>query len=135
MSVNIPKVQQQSNLSDGGLFAMAHAVEFCFNPKTYTARQNFEVGSLRKHLTACLENEQFQPFPKEYSRLRNVKIDINKNIKMTEISCRCGMPDFVDDMVVCENRKCRRWYHLRCVGVRKDPTSNEILLQHKNPIC
>ena len=69
------------------------------NPKTYTAKQNVDVGSLRKHLIACLENEQSQPFPKQYSRQRNVKIDINKNMKMIEISCRCGMPDFVDDMV------------------------------------
>ena len=68
-------------------------------------------------------------------------------MKMTEISFRCGMPAFVDDMVGCENRKCRRWYHLRCVGVRKIyecswacdhcekkntlSTASEILLQHK----
>ena len=79
LSVDVPKVQQQPNSSDCGLFAIAHAVEFCFNPKTYNAKQ--KIGSIRKHLTACLENEKFQPFPKEYSRLRNVKIDINKKHK------------------------------------------------------
>ena len=87
---HLPKVQQQPNSSDCGLFVIAHAVEFCFNPKIYIAKQTF-----RKHLTVCLENKQFQPFPKEYSRLRNIKMDINKNMKTTEISCRCGMPDFV----------------------------------------
>lgn len=75
-------------------------------------------------MTTCLENEHFEQFPKESSRLRNVKIDINRNVRTVEISCRCGMPDFVDDMVGCENRKCRKWYHLRCVGVNKGQVSS-----------
>ena len=77
------------------------------------------MASLRTHFTACIENEHFTPFPKESSRLRNVKIDIKKHVKTIQISCRCGLPDFVDDMFACENRKCQKWYHLRCVGVSK----------------
>ena len=77
------------------------------------------MASLRTNLIACIENKHFPPFPKESSRLRNVKIDIKKHVKTIQISCRCGLPDFVDDMFACENRKCRKWYHLRCVGVSK----------------
>lgn len=117
--VHVPKVQQQPNSYDCGIFAIAHAVEFCLNPKTYSGKQNFDFSCMRTHLTTCLENEKFEPFPKESSRLRNVKIDITKNIRTVEISCQCGLPDFLDDMVGCENRKCRKWYHLRCVGVSK----------------
>ena len=117
--VHVPKVQQQPNSFDCGIFAIAHAVEFCFNPTTYSGKHNFDIVSMRNHLTTCLENDNFEPFPKESSRLRNVMIDINRKVKKVEISCQCGMPDFVDDMVGCENRKCGRWCHLRCVGVSK----------------
>ena len=76
---------------------------------------------MRNHLTTCLENDHFEPFPKESSRLRNVMIYTNRKVKTVEISCQCGMPDFVHNMVGCENRRwCGRWYHLRYVGVSKD---------------
>ena len=48
-----------------------------------------------------------------------MKIDIRKHVKTIQISCRCGLPDFVDEIIGCENRKCQKWYHLRCVGVSK----------------
>ena len=67
------------------------------------------MASLRTHLTACIENEHFAPFPQESYRVRNVKIVINKNVRTIQNSCRCGLPDFVDDMVRCENRKFRKW--------------------------
>ena len=104
LSVNVPKVQQQPNFFDCGVFAIAHAVEFCFNP-TYSAKQNFDVASLRTHLTACIENEQFTTSPKEPSWLRNVKIDIKKHVKTIQFSCLCGLSDFVDDMVRCNYRR------------------------------
>ena len=79
-------------------FAIAQAVELCFKP-TYTPKQNFDMASLRTHLTACIENEHFPPFPKESYRVRNVKININKKVRTIQNSCRCGLPGFVDDMV------------------------------------
>ena len=45
LSVHTPKVQQQPNSFDCGTFAIAYAVEFCLNPKTYTDRQNFDFRS------------------------------------------------------------------------------------------
>ena len=33
--VHIPKVQQQPNSSDCGIFAIAHAVEFCMEGKSH----------------------------------------------------------------------------------------------------
>ena len=57
------------------------------------------MASLRTHLTACIENEHFPPFPKESYRVKNVKIVINKNVRTIQNTCRCGLPGFVDDMV------------------------------------
>ena len=54
------------------------------------------MASLRNHLTTCLENKQFEQFPRESTRLWNVKLDVNKNVRMVNIFCRCGIPDFVD---------------------------------------
>ena len=63
------------------------------------------MASLRTHLTVCIENEQFTTSPKEPSRLRNVTIDIKKHIKTIQFSCLCGLSDFVDDMVGCNDRR------------------------------
>ena len=105
------------------LFIVAFSLQLLMLLNSALIRQHtllsITVASMRNHLTTCLENDHFEPFPKESSRLRNVMIDINGKVKTVEISCQCGMPDFVDDIVGCETRKCGRWYHLRCVGVSK----------------
>ena len=41
------------------------------------------------------------------------------NWRISEVCAVTPKLTFVDDMVGCENRKCGRWYHLRCVGVSK----------------
>ena len=66
------------------------------------------MASLRNHLTTCLENKHFEQFPRESTKLWNGKIDVNKNVRMIKSSCRCGMPDFVDAVFECKNRKCRK---------------------------
>ena len=49
----------------------------------------------------CIVKEHCEPFPKDSSRQKHVKIDINKNVRTIQISRHCGLSDFIDDMVGC----------------------------------
>ena len=35
---------------------------------------------------------------------RNVKINVTKKVKTVDLWCVCGVPEFFDNMVGCENR-------------------------------
>ena len=78
LNIHIPKVQPQPNSFDCGLFAIAHLVEFCLTGSAFSPKYNFEVPLMRNHLLKCIENKKFEPFPKQSSRLRNVKINVTK---------------------------------------------------------
>ena len=56
LQVKIPRVQQQPNSYDCGLFAIANVVEFCFSPDSFNPRIIYDVSKMRQHLIECLEN-------------------------------------------------------------------------------
>ena len=39
------------------------------------------------------------------------------------VYCTCMMPDTFDDMVQCGT--CRKWYHMKCIGLSKLPDAKE----------
>ena len=53
------------------------------------------------------ENKSFEPFQKQHSRLRDINIK-TKKITSVELGRVCGMPEFFDDMVGCEVKRCRK---------------------------
>ena len=70
VTVKIPRVQQQPNSYDCGIFALASLVDFCFNPATFNFRTCYLVSEMRLHLLNCLEKRLMSPFPREQSRCR-----------------------------------------------------------------
>ena len=119
IQVKIPRIHQQPNSHDCGLFAIANTVEFCENPSNLNFNYTFSVDKMRPHLVSCLENGQIKPFPKDKSTTRSSAFTgIPKIIKMGDRRCQCGMPDFVQNMVGCESRKCSKWFHFKCVGIK-----------------
>ena len=69
LHVKIPRVQQQPNSFDNGLFAIANTEEFCFSPESFT-RIIYSVTKLRQHLIECLEKGKMSQFPKEKEKGR-----------------------------------------------------------------
>ena len=116
IQVKIPEIQQQDNCYDCGIFAIAHLVEFCFN-SNYSGTKfiTFCNKYFRDHLITCLENQCFQPFPKESKKTKLKKVK-TKTVKI-ECNCRCGKPDCLEDMVGCDwiDGKCNIWYHKQFV--------------------
>ena len=80
---------------------------------------------MRSHLLQCYENEKIEPFPKQYPKLRSIKIESAKKLNTVALWCICGMPKLLyDDMVGCESKRCRKWYHNQCIGVQTDRDIN-----------
>ena len=62
LKVNCLQVQQQSNSIDCGIFAIAFAVEVCFElPPNESC---YDVIEKRNHLSTFLPLQQLSPFPK-----------------------------------------------------------------------
>ena len=64
LSVKIPKIQQQTNGVDCGLFAIANVVQACFGGAPGKQLITYNTNYLRDHLIYCLERQDFSPFPK-----------------------------------------------------------------------
>ena len=83
LQVKIPRVQQQPNSYDCGLFAIANVVEFCFSPDSFNPRIIYDVSKMRQHLIECLENGKMSAFPKEKEKSRGKTNSFTcKNIKI-----------------------------------------------------
>ena len=59
--------QQQTNLSDCGLFAIANAVELVLGDVENVASARYDTSKMREHLKECLMLGQMRPFPRQSS--------------------------------------------------------------------
>jgi hypothetical protein len=126
LCVKVPRVQQQPNSNDCGLFAIAQTVDFCYSGGRFNFKHQYIVSEMREHLFHCFVNEKMSPFPKENSKFQRPASfqGIHRSFKI-KTTCMCEMPEFVDNMIQCDNRKCRKWFHQKCVGVKHKPKSLE----------
>ena len=53
--VKIPRVQQQPNSYDCGLFAIANIVDFCFSSESFNTRIIYSVSKMGQKLIECLD--------------------------------------------------------------------------------
>ena len=68
--VILQNVQQQQNSVDCGIFAIAFLVELCANGFNNLINSTFDVSEMRNHLSVCIENKHFQPFPKTQDNVK-----------------------------------------------------------------
>ena len=59
--VDVPYIQQQRGLVDGGVFAIAFAVHLALGDDV--TRLNFNQGQMRKYLLKCFQEKVMTPFP------------------------------------------------------------------------
>ena len=121
LQVKIPRVQQQPNSYDCGLFAIANVVEFCFAPDSFNTRVTYNVSKMREHSIECLENGKMSEFPKEKVRGRCKLNSFTCKVVKIPIWCFCKMPECIDNIT--ENRKCKTWFHGKCLDL--DSVENE----------
>ena len=113
----ISNVQQQSDGSSCGVFAIAFATELAHNLNPSIC--NFNDEAMRQHLCNCLESKKLTPFPKN---MTNRKADVYIGNPIEErIYCKCReLNDPKKKMVQCQI--CLLRYHLECVGLVDEDT-------------
>lgn len=118
LQVEIPKIQRQPNGYDCGIYAAAHAVEFCFNGFCCKTPLKFKQQEMRGHLIKCLESKELTPFPKCTPTKCSVwnRIPGSLAMKKLVLYCCCHMPKELENMIQCE--KCKQWHFLTCAGIR-----------------
>lgn len=70
LNILIPKIQQQANSVDCGIFALAYATEICFTGFVGGESIDFDKQIMREHLLNCFQNKSMSPFPKIKRKLR-----------------------------------------------------------------
>ena len=119
LEVFIPPVQQQSGLSDCGIFAIAFAVHLLLGDRVEIVE--FDQSQMRQHLLKCLKDRKFSPFPTKKKcgyRSRHVPL------REIELFCTCLMPEtYREEMIECET--CEQWFHTDCVGLLPDYSVTE----------
>ena len=71
----------------------------------------------REHLIQCLKNGKMSLFPKESEQGRRKLNSYTCKIVKIPVWCFCKMPQCIDNLICCDNRKCRTWYHRICLGL------------------
>ena len=64
---------------------------------------------MREHLIKCLETSEMKPFPV----IRDRRTGATSKLKIN-VYCYCRCPDGGTQMVQCETKMCKDWFHVNC---------------------
>ena len=125
LNASLLKVQQQKNLVDCGVFAIAFCTEYCYTGRKGVLQAEFDILRMRDHLHNCIENMELTPFPKLRRKLKLRKQTekvLNYSIA-ADCAALCEFPNSYDDMVQCDTKTCQNWFHYKCAGLNS-PTDS-----------
>ena len=104
--------------------------------KQYITRSEVARCSVDQILTVCSRNIILKKtcktlfnichkteIPKEAVRGRCKLDSFTCKVFKIPIWCICNMPDCIDNMICCDYRKCRTWFHRKCLNI--DSQRNE----------
>ncbi|XP_051814464.1 uncharacterized protein LOC127537003 [Acanthochromis polyacanthus] len=94
--------------------------------------QNFFQKVCLPELVACYFTKAHSA-AHEQQPLKDITQVLNTNTRKkrkretaAKVWCLCQGPESLDDMVACDNENCKiQWFHYRCVGLRKAPSTSE----------
>ena len=75
VTYSLAAMQQQTNASDCGLYAIAAACDLCEGMDPAGAQ--YDEGQLRKHFARCLEKDHLSAFPHRQIKLKNAVVCID----------------------------------------------------------
>ena len=125
LNASLLKAQQQKNLVDCGVFAIAFCTEYCYTGRKGVLQAEFDILRMRDHLHNCIENMELTPFPKLRRKLKQRKQTekvLNYSIA-ADCAALCEFPNSYDDMVQCDTKTCQNWFHYKCAGLNS-PTDS-----------
>jgi len=107
LNIHIASVNKQSGDSDCGVFSIAYCTALAHEQDPSGIVFNQSV--MRQFLVKCLEEKKMVPFPQVRPKRLGKPLKVAVNIY-----CYCRMPDDGNRMVECS--RCRKWYHMNCIG-------------------
>ena len=107
INVFIPPVDQQTNGTDCGVFAIAFATALCHNLNP--ASLKFNRRMIRQHLWNSLQNGKIAMFPYE----EKSKEDPPRTVTIP-VYCDCRMPYNPTKDKMAECTVCKKWFHKEC---------------------
>ena len=110
IKIVVQPVQQQTNLVDCGVFAIAFATSLV-NAED-PCKVQYDHTLLRSHLKESLMSSNLELFPKAQGS-RNLKCCLLK-VTYVNVMCICRMP-WEKDTVSAQCDTCEEWYHKQCV--------------------
>ena len=107
-----PDVQQQTDNSSCGLYALAYAYTLCEGKDP--TRVAYSEANLRSHFLMCLRHHAIMSFSCGRALYHPGKPQSSK----FKIYCSCRLPDPGDKIINCS--KCKEWFHYACVDLDPD---------------
>lgn len=107
IEVTIPPVQQQSNGTDCGVFAIAFATALCYQLNPASLKFNRQV--IRAHLWDSIQNGYLGIFPFEEASTKEVDRSLT-----IQVYCDCHLPYNPNKNRMAECSECKQWFHKKC---------------------
>lgn len=107
IEVTIPPVQQQSNGTDCGVFAIAFATALCYQLNPVSLKFNRQV--IRAHLWDSIQNGYLGIFPFEEASSKEVDRSLT-----IQVYCDCHLPYNPNKNRMAECSECKQWFHKKC---------------------
>lgn len=107
IEVTIPPVQQQSNGTDCGVFAIAFATALCYQLNPASLKFNRQV--IRAHLWDSIQNGYLGIFPFEEASSKEVDRSLT-----IQVYCDCHLPYNPNKNRMAECSECKQWFHKKC---------------------
>jgi hypothetical protein len=113
IEILVQPVQQQTNSTDCGVFALAFATAVCFGYEV--SHCSFDVVKMRSHLWKCMKEGHMEMFP-----CKRVRPTDQPKVVRVKIYCDCRQihNKAKDSMARCDT--CKKWYHRQCQRIPKD---------------
>ena len=108
----IQSVQQQNNVVDCGVFAIAFTTSLAYGEDPSDIIYDQTV--LRSHFLKCLKQEKMETFSRSNRLLRTLKCRY-KELSI-EVFCLCRLP-YKRNAKMAECSKCSQWYHQVCDNI------------------
>ena len=107
IEVTIPPVQQQSNGTDCGVFAIAFATALCYQLNPASLKFNRQV--IRAHLWDSIQNGYLGIFPFEEASSKEVDRSLT-----IQVYCDWHLPYNPNKNRMAECSECKQWFHKKC---------------------
>lgn len=113
LTINVMQLQQQSNGSDCGVYAIACATSLCNGGEP--AEQFWDEKQMCLHFIECFQSTSMSAFPvssaaedESHAQCITFRDKIINTIKVP-VNCICHLPWHKEDMIQCQT--CMEWYH------------------------